>query len=262
MPETSPTPGSAESNRAAFTDQASAFANSRVLGDLAQIQPLLDLAAITPEDRVLDAGCGTGFLLLPAARVASQVVGVDVAPAMLAEAKRQSEAAGLGNVTLREADVETLPFVDDRFDVVMTRLTLHHYANPRRALAEIYRVLRPGGRVVVCDIIASEDPAKADLHNRLERLRDPSHVRHYPADELTQLVAEAGFTVKESQQWETLRHLGEWVEIAKVPAAVVPGLEAPLAAVIPGDAAGLQAGRSEDGELTFVHHWLCLAGVK
>lgn len=255
-------PGSAESNRAEFSRQAASFGGSTVLGAMEQIQPVLAAAQITKADRVLDVGCGTGFLLLAAAEHACQAVGVDVAPAMLAEARRRVEEAGLTNVTLREANGENLPFADDRFDVVMTRLTLHHCAHPLRVLNEMCRVCRPGGRVVVCDIITSDDPARADLHNRLERLRDPSHVAHYPADEVVRLMEAAGIRTRGSQRWKTLRHFGEWTEIAKVRPEVKPALEALLAAVIDGDAAGIQAGRAETGELTFFHHWLVAEGVK
>jgi SAM-dependent methyltransferase len=251
-----------ESNRAEFTRQAATFAESSVLGAPEQIEPVLQAAQIEPQDRILDVGCGTGFILLGAARRASQVVGVDVTPAMLAEARRRVEEAGLTNVTLREGTAEALPFADQRFDAAITRLTLHHFGDPRRALSEMHRVLRPGGRLVVCDIVAAEDPAKADLHNRLERLRDPSHVQHYPASSVVKLVEEVGFRVAGTQAWETPRRFGEWVRLASVRPEVLPALEAFLVSLAEGDAAGIQAGRAPDGELVFVHHWLVVAGIK
>lgn len=254
--------GSSESNRTEFTRQAATFAESGVLGAPEQIEPVLEAAAIHPEDRVVDVGCGTGFLLLGAARRASQVVGVDVTPAMLAEAKRRVDEAGLTNVTLREATAEALPFADLRFDVALTRLTLHHLGDPGRVLSEIHRVLRPGGRLVLCDITAADDPAKADLHNRLERLRDPSHVQHYPAGEITKMMEEAGFRVTGTHRWETLRRFGEWIGLASVRPEVMPALEAFLASLAAGDAGGIQAGRAPDGELVFTHHWLVVAGIK
>ena len=254
--------GSSESNRTEFTRQAPTFAQSGVLGAPEQIEPVLEAAAIGPSDRVVDVGCGTGFLLLGAARRASQVVGVDVTPAMLAEAKRRVDEAGLTNVTLREATAEALPFADQRFDVALTRLTLHHFGNPGRVLGEMHRVLRPGGRVVLCDITAAEDSAKADLHNRLERLRDPSHVQHYAVGAIVKMMEGAGFRVTGCREWETLRRFGEWTELASVRPEVLPALEAFLASVIPGDGAGLQAGRAVDGELVFTHRWLVVAGIK
>lgn len=257
-----PTSASVESNRSAFSRQAATFAESRVLGAPEQIEPVLEAAAIQPGERVLDVGCGTGFLLLGAARRSAQVVGVDVTPAMLAEAKRRVDEAGLTNVTLREASAEALPFADQRFDVALNRLTLHHLGNPRRVLSEIHRVLRPGGRLVLCDITAADDPEKADLHNRLERLRDPSHMQHYPAGTIARMVEGAGFRVAGTECWETLRRFGEWTDLASVRPEVLPALEAFLASLSAGDAAGIQAGRASDGELVFTHHWLVMTAIK
>jgi ubiquinone/menaquinone biosynthesis C-methylase UbiE len=251
-----------ETNRAEFTRQAASFAASSLLGAREQIDPVLEEAGIQPGDRLLDVGCGTGFLLLAAAQRCGQAVGVDVTPAMLAEAKRRAEEAGLANVALREANAEALPFADSRFDAVLTRLTLHHMADPGRVLSEMYRVCRAGGRFTICDIIAADDLSRADLHNRMERLRDPSHVRHFAAAELLRLVEEAGFTVTGSRQWQTLRRFGEWTALAAMRSEVRPALAALLEAAMDGDAAGIQAGRAEDGELTFYHHWLVVGGVK
>lgn len=255
--------GSAAVNRAEFTRQAETFAESDVLGAPAQIQPVVEAAEIQPGDRVLDIGCGPGFLLGEVAREAMQVVGVDLTPAMLAEARQRLEEKGYHNVCLREASAEALPYGDDRFDVVLCRLMLHHAADPMRVLREAYRVCRPGGRMVLCDITAAEDPAKADLHNRLERLRDPSHVAHYPATQLFRMMEEAGFTVTgQTASWKTLRHFGEWTSLADLRPEVKPALEALLEAASEGDAAGIQPARIEHGEWTFYHHWLVVTGVK
>lgn len=254
--------GSVGSNQAEFTRQATTFAQSPVLGAPEQILPVLQAAEIQPHERVLDVGCGTGFLLLGAAERAAQVVGLDATPAMLAEARQRVEAAGWTNVTLREGNAESLPFADERFDVVLNRLTLHHLANPQRVLSEIHRVLRPGGRLALCDIVASEEPARADLHNRLERLRDPSHVQHYPVAAVLKMVEGAGFRVSGLEQWKTLRHFGEWVGLASVRSEVMPALRVLLESLALGDAGGIQARRAPDGELTFTHHWLVVSAVK
>lgn len=235
---------------------------SPVLAAPGQIEPVLEVAQIHEGDRVLDVGCRAGCLLLAAARQTSQAVGVDPHPAMLAEAKRHAEEAGLANVTLREANLEALPFADDRFDVVLTRLTLHHSQSPERLLNEIYRVCRPGGRIAVCDVISADDAARADLHNRVERLRDPSHVRYYTAAELMRLVTEADFSVTASKQWQVERRFGEWTAGVEVRDEVKPGLAALLEAGIAGDCAGIQVVRAEDGELVFYHRWLVVGGVK
>jgi SAM-dependent methyltransferase len=84
---------------------------------------------------------------------------------------------GLSSVTLDIGDVSALPYRDGNFDVVVSRFAFHHFLDPRAVLGEMRRVCRPGGRVVVCDLLGSEDPHKAAAFHDLEMVRDPSHVR-------------------------------------------------------------------------------------
>jgi SAM-dependent methyltransferase len=104
-----------------------------------------------------------------------EVVGLDVVPEMLAHARRA--AAQYANVSFLEGDALALPFADGDFDLVVTSRTLHHVSRPEIAVAEMARVTRVGGRLLVVDQITSADPLEALAHNRLEHLRDPSHVR-------------------------------------------------------------------------------------
>ena len=97
-----------------------------------------------------------------------------------------------GNVTWREGDVSALPWNDAAFTIVVTRFAVHHFPDPPAVLREMVRVCAPGGRIVVVDTCASPDPAKAARFNRLEKLRDPSHVRALPLAELRGLFRIAG----------------------------------------------------------------------
>src|SRR5204863_348816 len=78
------------------------------------------------------------------------------------------------NVLFMKADAAALPFVDGSFDVVVSRFAVHHFENPAVQIAEMRRVLRPGGRLAVADLVSDPDPEIAETQNRLERLRDPS----------------------------------------------------------------------------------------
>lgn len=105
---------------------------------------LVRFAALRPEQRVLDVGCGTGVVALTAARLGSQVVGSDLTPALLERAREHSQLARL-EIEWKEADAEALPFADASFDAVVSQFG--HMFAPRAevALAEMLRVLRPGG---------------------------------------------------------------------------------------------------------------------
>jgi ubiquinone/menaquinone biosynthesis C-methylase UbiE len=98
----------------------------------------------------LDVGSGTGFLSFELAARGHHVVGVDFAPAMIAEARRKAAASGI-SVRFEQADAERLPFAASSFDLVMTRHVLWTLPHPEAAIDEWIRVLRPGGRLVVVD---------------------------------------------------------------------------------------------------------------
>jgi SAM-dependent methyltransferase len=106
------------------------------------IEPLLDAAAVGDGTRLLDAACGPGTLAAAAAARGAAPVGIDLAPGMV-------ELASERHPTLRflHGDVEHLPFRDGRFDAVVAGFLLHHLPHPARAVAELARVLAPGGRL-------------------------------------------------------------------------------------------------------------------
>jgi ubiquinone/menaquinone biosynthesis C-methylase UbiE len=137
------------------------------------------------DERALDAGTGTGPLALALAPLVREVIGLDLVPEMLAHARRSAD--GIPNISFVEGDVLRLPFESGSFDLVATSRTIHHIQWPEIALAEITRVTRLGGHVLVVDQIASADPLEALAHNRIERLRDPSHARVLPDTDFRQL---------------------------------------------------------------------------
>jgi SAM-dependent methyltransferase len=109
---------------------------------------LVRLAAPAPGERVLDVACGTGNFALPAARADARVTGVDFAPNLLAQARARAVAAGLG-IRFDEGDAEALPYADGAFDTVVSMFGAMFAALPERVAAELVRVCRPGGRVVM-----------------------------------------------------------------------------------------------------------------
>jgi ubiquinone/menaquinone biosynthesis C-methylase UbiE len=152
---------------------------------------LLTASGAGPQDTVLDVACGPGLMACAFAKVARHVTGIDLTPAMIEQAKAVQQADGLTNLTWHVADARPLPFGDASFSLVFTRYSFHHFLDPKAALAEMVRVCTPGGRVVVVDVFTS-GPDQAEAYNRLEKLRDPSHVRALALEELTDLLTQAG----------------------------------------------------------------------
>ncbi|HEY7294266.1 MAG TPA: class I SAM-dependent methyltransferase [Dehalococcoidia bacterium] len=126
---------------------------------------VIALARLAPGKRMLDLGCGTGTLVLMARHrhPDATVIGVDGDPTILGIARRKAAQAGIA-VQLDEGMAYALPYADGSFDAVVSTLTFHHLTPDQqaRALAEVRRVLRPGGRLVIADL--------AQPHNRLMRL--------------------------------------------------------------------------------------------
>lgn len=163
-----------------FTRQAVPFA--RAPAHQEGIGLIRSLARITQADTVLDVACGPGLVACAVAPFAQRVTGLDLTPEMIAEARRAQAAQGLTNVDWQVGTAVPLPFEEAAFSVVLTRYSLHHFADPGAALAEMFRVCRPGGRVVVADLcIPSPQGARFDT---VEQLRDPSHVHVLTPEEL------------------------------------------------------------------------------
>jgi SAM-dependent methyltransferase len=115
----------------------------------------ISLRPIRAGESVLDLGCGAGFDAFIAAQLvgpAGRVVGIDLSPEMLAVARAGQAEAGFPEVEFREASVEALPFPDTSFDVALSNGVLNLVPDKPAALREIFRVLRPGGRLQACDI--------------------------------------------------------------------------------------------------------------
>ncbi|OPY59644.1 MAG: Demethylrebeccamycin-D-glucose O-methyltransferase [Syntrophorhabdaceae bacterium PtaU1.Bin034] len=112
--------------------------------------PVIERANLKPGQAVLDVACGIGIpSLVAAARVApaGTVVGIDITPGMVEQAKARAAGKGLGNVSFQEGDAEDLPFPDEKFDVVLCNMGLIHMPDRGKALKEMRRVLKKGGTV-------------------------------------------------------------------------------------------------------------------
>ena len=244
-----------------FTRQAETFSASAAIADAALTQRFVAALGEAANGSVLDVACGPGILSAAIAKSAREVVAFDLTPGMLKKAEQRCDEAGLANVSFREGNAAELPFADSAFDAVVTRLSVHHFDRPGRVMSEIFRVLRPGGRFVVADVISSEDSAEAELQNAIEILRDPSHVRMLPGSELTSLVRDAGFAIESLTSWDKAREFEEWMGIVN-DASRVPPLRAVVRALA---SAGASAGIGlalDDGKIRFFHRWNLIAARK
>ncbi|MBZ5607508.1 MAG: class I SAM-dependent methyltransferase [Acidobacteriia bacterium] len=180
-----------------FTRQAVPFSTAAAIRNEDALNRIVRLAEAGSDDTVLDVACGPGLLACAFARVARHVTGIDLTPAMLEQAWELQRRQKLENLTWQEGDVLPLPYEDGRFSIVSSRFAFHHFLDPLAVLKEMRRVCRPGGRIVVADSAPAAN--KAEAFNQMEKLRDPSHVRALPPEELCALFADAGLAAPRVQ---------------------------------------------------------------
>lgn len=185
-----------------FTRQARLFSTAAPITDEDALRIIVEAAQPEPDDTVLDVACGGGIVVCAFAPHVRQAIGIDVTPAMLDQARNLAAEKALINVDWRQGDVNSLPFDDGSFTIVVSRFAFHHLLDPLAVLRQMVRVCAPGGRVVVVDTCASENPAQAAEFNRLEKLRDPSHVRNLSLSELKEFFATVGLREPQVTSYE------------------------------------------------------------
>ena len=162
------------------------------------------------DERAVDVGTGAGTLARALAPLVGEVVGVDVVPELLALARRYAPP----NVTFVQGDAMHLPLEPASFDIAATRRALHHVARPELVVAELARVVRPRGTVLVEDQIAPIDPLDALALDRFERARDPSHTRLLPDVDLRHLFEANDLELVRSRIRRQRRALEPYLDLA------------------------------------------------
>jgi ubiquinone/menaquinone biosynthesis C-methylase UbiE len=238
--------------REQFTKQADAYSRMQQTRDEAGLSGLVMLCGTRPEDRVLDVACGPGFLTMAFAAHCGSAVGVDATGELLARARAEAGLRGLANVEFRGGDAYDLGWAARGFDIVACRAAFHHFVNPKAVVGGMKEALRAGGKLLIADMLGSEDRAKAELHDRIEQLCDPTHVRALPQSDLDALFAAAGLKTEACVTTRIDYDAEEWMDHGGPPLQTRREIVALLESSIDGDRAGL-AVRHEDGRLRFSH---------
>ena len=182
-----------------FTRQAQGYARSATIRNDDALRRLVELAELSANDTTLDVACGPGLVACAFAPHVRHATGIDITPAMLDQARHLQAEKGLRNVSWIEGDVTRVPFPDGEFSVVTSRYAFHHFADPLDVLREMIRVTKPNGTLLIAD--SAPAAAKADAFNRMEKLRDPSHVCALSIEEWRVLLGEAGLTPSHIEQF-------------------------------------------------------------
>lgn len=208
-----------------FGDSAANYATSAVHVSGADLDAMLQAEPLNDTMHILDAGCGAGHTALAFAPHVKSVIAYDLTPAMLTQVERLAVGRGITNITTQAGDVESLPYENASFDLVVSRYSAHHWPHPQTALGELKRVLKPGGAFILSDIVAKADLTADTYLQAVEVLRDPSHVRDHTIDQWRRMFHAAQFTADVLLAFDIQLGFYNWCRRMNTPHAVVDAIK-------------------------------------
>ncbi len=245
--------------RQLFGRKSEQYDKSSLLVNQDNLSSIIEMSGITAGKRVLDVATGTGYMAIAAADTGAEVIATDFTPAML---NKTAEALShKANADMALTDADRLAFYSDAFDVVTCRVSIHHFANPQIAIGEMARVCKPGGRVVIMDVVSSEDKAKSKLHNQMGKMRDFSEVRQWPCSELEGMIESSGLNTIQIESWKHQMAFDEWIRLGGADEDTSKVIREMMIDSIEGDKADMNP-QIVDGELFFTWTTAILIAVK
>jgi ubiquinone/menaquinone biosynthesis C-methylase UbiE len=245
-----------------FGAAAQAYTSSKVHASGPDLGWVVEAAALSGDELVVDVGTGTGHTALALAPYAREVVAVDITLPMLAEAERLAASQGVSNLRFLQADASALPLSSSQYDLVTCRQAAHHFSQIGQAVHEWARILKRGGKVVVVDSVSPQEPAIEGFLHEIEVLRDPSHGRNYRIAEWLALLADAGFNAGLARAWTIPLDIASWTRRLRTAPASVARIERLFAEASPAIKEGLQIGLNEEGLPSFELPAAIFVGVK
>lgn len=219
-----------------FGSRAAEYLASTVHSAGADLVKLTDAVGASTAARVLDMGCGAGHASFAMARAgAADVVAYDLSPAMLEVVAAEAKVRRHAQIHTAQGPAESLAFPDACFDMVVTRYSAHHWLDMRQGIHEAARVLKPGGTLIVIDVISPENPLFDTVLQTVEILRDLSHVRDYRESEWRNTLASAGLSHIASHRWKLTMEFDGWVARIGTSAARITAVQTVLDE-LPGEA--------------------------
>ena len=249
--------------RREFSKQASSFGDK---GLTLSSQDILDwsvgLLPLEKDFRVLDVAAGTGHLSRAIAPHVKDVVAIDITPKMLDYAREETAKSNLTNILIEEGKAEKLPYESDCFDLVVSRLAIHHFEKPIIQLREMVRVCKPKHKIGVIDLIAPENKRLAETYNRLERLRDPSHTLALSKKQMAKILSGVGVVAEKIEARDVEVDFQRWVQMTETKPETVEILKAELMKDISGGSkTGMRPFKKND-DLKFLQVWAVIVGTK
>jgi ubiquinone/menaquinone biosynthesis C-methylase UbiE len=192
-----------------FARHAGDYAKSTSHAHGEDLQALLDALEPQKNELALDVATGPGFTALALAGKVERVIGIDLTKQMLTRARQLAKARGITNAEFEIGDALNLTYPGESFDIVTTRRATHHFQDVPRFIREARRVLRPGGRLGIVDMVPPKG-AESFL-NKIEFLRDDSHVKAYTQEAWGSMITRSGLRLLSSKRMDEQLTFERWL---------------------------------------------------
>lgn len=255
-------PANLEAIQHSFTIQAANF-ESKTVNFSKEEYLHYTISRVAPEgqDSVLEVAAGTCACGRSFAPLVQNVVCLDATPAMLQIGKQEAEKSHLNNMTFVKGYAEELPFLNDSFSIVFSRLAFHHFTDTDTVFSEMVRVLKPGGMLVMIDMEAADGPLRK-TEDEIETLRDPSHVKNMSKNEMLELFAAHGLRIEQCETTEIQQKLNNWLALTRTPEPIQQKITERMRSELAGEEKTGFSPYVENGKICFDQKWLLLIGRK
>lgn len=246
----------------AFTKQAQYFDTYQKNFSKEQFNKwAIDKIGFLGTENVLEVAAGTCALGRMVSPYVNHIIELDTTMAMLKVGEYEAQKEELNNLSFVKGIAENLPFIEQTFDVVMSRLAFHHFENIDCVFAEMKRVLKSKGKLVVIDMEARDEKLRARA-DEIEKLRDPSHVKCISRDEFYHLAAKYHMKVTRCEMILIPVSLNAWMDLTQVEASVREEITNAMEKDIKGGEKTGFAPFKKENNIYFNHKWMLFVAEK
>lgn len=260
--ETSKKPKNLEKIQESFSSQASKFEKENMnFSKESFLDYTVKNMELCKSDTVFEAAAGTAACGRAIAPFVNSVTCLDATESMLEVGKEKAEKENLSNISFKEGVVEDIPFPDETFDIVISRLGFHHFMDIERPFQEMNRVLKKAGKLVIIDMEAAPEEIR-EVQDSIEILRDSSHVKNISNEEFVEMYKNNNFNIIKNETTEIEVSLEAWMELTNTPLEAKKKIKEKMENDIRGEnKTGFNPSFKGD-EIHFIQRWMLVIGKK
>ena len=245
-----------------FTTQAQKYENwNKTFSKQEYFNYIIRCMNLKMSNYVLETAAGTCGFGRSVAPFVKSVICLDATTAMLDVGKKEAVKNGIRNMKFINGYIEEIPFEEHHFDIVLNCLAFHHFTDMERPFSEMNRVLKKGGQLIIVDMEAAEEDLR-NIEDKIERMRDPSHVKNLSQVELLTLYEKHGYKITKKESTIIPVLLSSWLELTNTHDNVRKEIEDMMQVELKkGNPTGFRP-YLQDGEIYFEQRWVLFIGKK